>query len=228
MVKCDLHMHSCLSPCGDDSMNPFDMVGMAALNGLDLVALTDHNSAKNCPAAAVAAEFYGIGFIPGVEVATSEDIHVVCLFSSLEWAMRFDDELSSHLPDVKNRPEIFGRQIIYGADGEISGEEERLLIAGCDLSVLELPEMVRRFGGLCYPAHVDRESNGLLAILGAWPRELLCTAAEIRDSVPPGLPVGLRIIKASDAHRLEDMPADGFELELKSADYNGLAEYMGW
>jgi predicted metal-dependent phosphoesterase TrpH len=82
MIRTDLHIHSCLSPCADDEMTPFDLVGLSKLNGLELIALTDHNSTKNCPAAALAAREYGIGFIPGAEVNTAEDIHCICLFPS--------------------------------------------------------------------------------------------------------------------------------------------------
>ena len=227
-VKTDLHLHSCLSPCGDDSMTPFDLVGMAALNGIELLALTDHNSAKNCPAAAAAAEFYNIGFIPGMELTTSEDIHMVCLFPTLSAALLWDEYVYSLLPDIKNRPDIFGRQLIFSPDGEILGEEPRLLLTGCRISVLEVPAAVRRFGGLCYPAHVDRESNGLLSILGAWPRELECTAAEIAQNIPAGLLASLKIIRASDAHSLFFIPEGGFPLPLSSPDFDGLAEYISW
>jgi predicted metal-dependent phosphoesterase TrpH len=103
MIRADLHIHSCLSPCGDDTMTPFDLVGMSLLNGLDLIALTDHNTAKNCPAAMAAAREYGIGFIPGMEVTTAEDVHCVCLFPTLESAMDFDSMLEKRIPPITNK-----------------------------------------------------------------------------------------------------------------------------
>jgi predicted metal-dependent phosphoesterase TrpH len=98
-------------------MTPCDLVGMAALNGLELIALTDHNTARNCPAAARAAEAYGIGFIAGMEVTTSEEIHAVCLFPCVEAALEFDGFIYQRLMKVPNRPEIFGRQVLCGDDG---------------------------------------------------------------------------------------------------------------
>ncbi|MGE4483752.1 MAG: PHP domain-containing protein [Oscillospiraceae bacterium] len=225
MISTDLHMHSCLSPCGDDEMTPFDLVGMAKLCGMDLIALTDHNSVKNCPAAAAAAEEYGIGFIPGAEVTTAEDIHCVCLFPGLDSAMSFDSRLYESIPYIPNRREIFGNQIIMHPDGK-TDEEAKLLITGCGFSIIDLPQIVGEYGGICYPAHVDRDANGLFAVLGSWPEELKVKAAEIRHKIPDGLPQGLKIIKASDAHRMSDIPEGGFPLPLESPDFCSLAKYI--
>jgi hypothetical protein len=271
----DLHIHSCLSPCGGNDMTPADVVGLSLLNGQDLIALTDHNTAGNCPAAACAAVSYGIGFIPGIELTTSEDIHAVCLFPELDSALEFDRFLCRHLPEIRNRPDIFGEQILCGNDGAPRGTESRLLMVGSDISILDLPVIIAGYGGVCYPAHIDREGNGLLSILGAWPPELDVNAAEVwsgargrvksagprawsggdgaesgkrkvksdgfgddrgkktEDSgepgkfsgLPSGLPDGIKIIRASDAHRLADLPDRGFAMELESADFKGLA---GW
>ena len=115
----DLHIHSCLSPCGDDDMTPANIAGMAALKGLDAVALTDHNSCKNCPAFLAAAKEYGIIGIPGMELTTSEEVHAVCLFPELYQAMEFDRFVYSRLIKVKNRPEIFGKQQIYDENDSV-------------------------------------------------------------------------------------------------------------
>ena len=225
-MNTDLHIHSCLSPCADDDMTPEDLVGMSLLSGLDLIALTDHNSVRNCPAAAAAAAAYGIGFIPGCEVTTAEEVHCVCLFPALQAAMDFGAALEQRLAPVPNRPEIFGNQIICHPDGTRENYE-RLLLPACSVSILELADFVRPFGGLMYPAHVDRDANGLFAMLGAWPQELQVPAVEIRHVLPPGVPDGLKTIMASDAHRLMDLPEGGFPLPLPSADFAGLAHYLG-
>lgn len=206
-------------------MRPENLVGFSVLGGLDLIALTDHNSVRNCPAAAEAARAYGIGFIPGAEVTTSEEVHCVCLLPTLEAAMDFGATLEQHLQQIPNRPEIFGHQTICHPDGT---EEEYpwLLLPSTDLSILELPTFVQRFDGICYPAHVDRDANGLFAILGIWPEELQVPAVEIRHILPAGVPDGLKTIQASDAHRLEDLPDGGFVLPLESPDFEGLAHYL--
>lgn len=97
----DLHIHSCLSPCGSDDMTPYNIAGMAALKGLDVIAVTDHNSCKNCPAVLAAAKEYGILAVPGMEINTSEEVHAVCLFKSLEKAMEFDAYVYGRLLPVK-------------------------------------------------------------------------------------------------------------------------------
>ena len=108
----DLHIHSCLSPCGDQDMTPANIAGMAAIKGLDVIAVTDHNSCKNCPAVLAAAREYGVLAIPGMEICTQEEVHAVCLFSELEAAMDFDDYVYQRLLPVENRPDIFGKQEI--------------------------------------------------------------------------------------------------------------------
>ena len=118
----DLHIHSCLSPCGDDDMTPGNIVGMAAVKGLDVIALTDHNSCKNCPAAMYHGKEYGVTVIPGMELCTAEEVHVVCLFPSLEDAMAFDAYVYGHMLPVKNKEHIFGKQqIINEKDEETDG-----------------------------------------------------------------------------------------------------------
>lgn len=167
----DFHIHSCLSPCGDDDMTPANIAGAATLAGLNIVALTDHNTAKNCPAFMMAAKAYGIIGIAGMELTTAEDIHVVCLFEKLEEALAFSEEIERHIVKIKNRPEIFGRQQIMDHEDNILGEEEFLLSNATDISVEDVPELVDRFGGVCYPAHIDRTANGIVSILGVFPEE---------------------------------------------------------
>ena len=225
MIRADLHIHSCLSPCGDDEMTPFDLVGLAKLNGLDLIALTDHNSAKNCRAAAAAAAEYEMGFIPGIEVNTSEDIHCVCVFPGLDEAEAFGEEIYGTMPPIKNEPAIFGNQIWYEPDGT-PHEEERLLLSACGYSILDLPELCAKYGGICWPAHVDRETNGMLAALGTWPPDLLVRAAEIRFIMPPEVPDGLHIIQSSDAHRPEDLPEEGYPLRLNEPTFEALKAWI--
>ena len=125
----DLHMHSCLSPCGDDNMTPANLVGMAAVKGLDVIALTDHNSCKNCPAAMKHGEEYGVIVIPGMELTTSEEVHVVCLFPTLDDALSFDAYVYDHILPIKNKEHIFGRQQIMDAQDYVIGNVERLLIS---------------------------------------------------------------------------------------------------
>ena len=152
-------------------MTPNNIAGMAALKGLNILALTDHNSCKNCPAFFEACKRQGIIPIAGMELTTAEDIHLVCLFDSLDRALEFDLEIASHVLPIKNRPEIFGNQLIMNKDDEVIGEEQTLLISATDLWLGDALEISKKFDAHVRPAHIDRDSNGIVSILGDIPRE---------------------------------------------------------
>ncbi len=177
----DFHIHSCLSPCADDDMTPNNIAGMAAIKGLSILALTDHNSAKNCPAFFEACKRQGIVPIAGMELSTEEDIHIVCLFEELEDAMRFDAVVSEHLMPIANRPEIFGEQLILNGEDELIGKEEKLLISPTDLPIDKAIELARAYGAHVHPAHIDREANGIIAMLGGIPKEYDFDIFELRE-----------------------------------------------
>ena len=177
----DLHTHSCLSPCGSNDATPASMAGFGVLNGLNILALTDHNSCANCPAFFRAAREYGLVPVAGMELTTAEDIHAVCLFETLEAALDFNREVEKRQMPVKNREEIFGEQLIMNENDEVIGRKENLLITATDISLEEAPTLVKAFGGVCYPAHIDREANGVIAVLGDFPPEPVFSCAELRD-----------------------------------------------
>ena len=208
----DLHIHSCLSPCADNDMTPNNICGMAVLGGLNIVALTDHNSCKNCPAFFAAAEKNGLIPVAGMELTSAEDIHMICLFEELSDAMEFDSFVDSKRVKIRNRTDIFGEQLITDELDEITGTDEFLLPNATVLTVDEIPAVAGRFNGLCYPAHVDRQANGIIATLGTFPEELGVGCAEFHYKENIGeyreKYKGLgsrRIIVSSDAHYLWDI-----------------------
>lgn len=205
----DLHLHSCLSPCGDDLMTPMNMAGMGLLKGLSVMALTDHNTVKNCPAFFKACEGYGIVPIAGMELSTAEDVHMVCLFPTLDDALRFEEVYDSHRMPIDNDPEVFGNQILMGENDTELGRMQPLLIAASDLWMGDAVALVREYGGVIYPAHIDRTSSGIVAILGDIPPEYGFTAMEYRDGTkreeyealyPEAR--GKTVVVSSDAHDL--------------------------
>lgn len=217
----DLHLHSCLSPCGDQDMTPNNLVNMAMLNGMDLIALTDHNSCLNCRAAVEVGKQAGITVVPGMELCTSEEAHVVCLFPTVEAAEAFGQYVNEHSPDIPNRPEIFGGQVVRNAQDEEIGREDRLLISAADISVSAVAHLVRKFRGAAFPAHIDKDSYSVLNSLGAIPPEADFHAAEItaRAEVPRLLQTnselrGMILLQDSDAHYLEHMPSKGPWIDL--------------
>lgn len=177
----DLHIHSCLSPCGDNEMTPGMIAGTAKVIGLDLIALTDHNTCKNCPAAWKAADAYGILFLPGMELTTAEEVHVLCYFPSLEHAMEFDHLISCHLPDIPNQPAFFGEQFLCDEEDQILGQEKKLLISATDIPFDAVYDLVNRYHGIMVPAHINKTSTSLLGNLGFIPENSQFTCAEISN-----------------------------------------------
>jgi len=206
----DLHIHSCLSPCGDEDMTPANIAGMAAVKGLDVIAITDHNSCKNCKAVIEAGKAYGIIVIPGMELCTIEEVHVLCLFPTLSNALDFDAYVDSKSNYFPNDEAIFGRQIRYNEHDEIIGFEPNLLINGVNISFDQVWEVVRRFKGIMIPAHIDKNSNSLLSNLGFVPPDSKFRCVEFKDmtklhSLTEKNPYlkECTIISNSDAHYLE-------------------------
>ena len=177
----DLHIHSCLSPCGDDDMTPANIVGMAKVIGLDLIALTDHSSCKNCPAFAAAAAAYGMNVLFGMELTTAEEVHVLCYFPTLNDAMAFDAYVYGQLPDIPNTPALFGNQLIYDENDQICGREEKLLISATAISFDQVFDLVRSYHGIMVPAHINKPSTSLLGNLGFIPPDSRFTCVEVKD-----------------------------------------------
>lgn len=229
MFNTDLHIHSCVSPCADMNMTPEAVVETAVAAGLDLIALTDHNTCKNCAAAAAAAEKQGIGFIPGIEVTTLEDIHCVCLFPDLGKAASFSRWLDTLLPPLPRRSSPQGRLLNPTVASLRRQQEERqLLYLARQISVLDLHETARRYHGLCWPAHVSKPYNSLYAVLGTWPAELRADAAELYldDLRPEGIPRGVKTLRVSNARHLWDIRKGGFPLPLDTPSFEGLRRYL--
>ena len=208
----DFHIHSCLSPCGDDDMTPQNIVGMARLKELDVIALTDHNTCSNCGAVMEAAKGTGLLVLPGMELCTCEEIHVVCLFDTLSNAEAFDAYVKAHSPAVENAPEIYGHQYRMDATDTVIGEETNLLVIASHISVMDVSKLMERFGGVCFPAHVDKSSYSLLSSLGSVPPECGFYTAEISkptkiDALCAAHPLlgAMRIVTNSDAHYLWDI-----------------------
>lgn len=208
----DFHIHSCLSPCGDNDMTPNNIVGMAAISGLEIIAITDHNTCRNAPAVLKAAEEAGITAIPGMELCTSEEAHIVCLFETLEGAMEFDRYIYDNMPHIKNKPEIFGEQRILDENDGLIGTLDDLLLVASYIGADEVKALCEKYGGTAFPAHVDRDSYSLTAALGSIPPEGGYTFAEVTREADlaevAGMYPELRsmgIVRDSDSHYLDTL-----------------------
>lgn len=209
-VYYDLHMHSCLSPCGSEDMTPANLAAMCALAGLNVVALTDHNTCGNCAPFCRAAAERGLLALPGMELCTSEEIHVVCLFPTLDRAEHFSAYVASRLSPGENDPAIFGPQLYMDEYDQVLGEEPALLANATQIPLSEIPALAAEYGGFAWPAHIDRPSFSLLGVLGVWDPDLDFPLAELSHNCPPDFPSrrdlrGLRFISNSDAHYLDQV-----------------------
>lgn len=226
-LRYDLHIHSCLSPCGDNEMTPYNLVNMAKICGCDIIALTDHNTCLNCESAMRVGEDIGLTVVPGMELCTSEEIHCICLFPELKNALSFSYYVKSTLPPVKNREKIFGNQYIMDERDNILSSFELLLTTASGISIEILDELMKDYGGLWYPAHIDRSSYSILSSLGDFPEGLETSCFELtygadegfyRENYPEAK--NRRLIRSSDAHYLESLMTDKeiIELETKTAE----------
>ncbi len=228
---CDLHIHSCLSPCGDNDMTPNNLANMAALSGCEIIAVTDHNTCRNAPAVKKAGEGLGLLVIPGMELCTSEEAHVVCLFETLEGAMAFDSHIYKNMPHIRNKAEIFGEQRLMDEDDNLLGLEENLLLVSSFVSANEVKSLAEEYGGTAFPAHVDRDSYSITAALGSIPAEAGFTAAEVtRDcdldklqALYPELREML-IVRDSDSHYLESLAGEPGRISLPEKSIHAVLE----
>lgn len=223
----DLHLHSCLSPCGDDDMTPAMICGLAKVVGLDVIALTDHNSCANCPSFVEAAKYYGIIGICGMELTTSEEVHVLCYFHNLEDALNFSDYVHRHLLPIKNKSAIFGHQNVVDEQDNVLYEEETLLVSATDIALGDVAGLMKEYNGIMVPAHINKSSTSIISNLGMIPYDSEFTCAEVKP-VPdmdrlfeqhPYLKK-CNILISSDAHTLNDIqePIHFIEPEDESID----------
>lgn len=206
VITYDLHIHTGLSPCSEEEMTPNNIVNMALISELDVIAITDHNTCENIEAVLEVAKSTDLVVIPGIEVETKEEIHMICLFPSCECAYNMQCEVYEHLPQMKNRKSIFGEQILYDSEDERIGTVERLLSFATDITLDELFELCERFQGVCIPAHIDRPSYSIISNLGMLPDNLKFETLEVSRHSDVKIYrkkySTYRVIQSSDAHEL--------------------------
>ena len=204
-------------------MTPNNIVGMAKIKGLTAIALSDHNTVGNVRAAMEVGREYELTVIPGMEVETEEEVHILTLYPSIEAAEYASEEVYKKLPMIPNRPEIFGEQCFMDAEDNITGHEEKLLLTATALSMNSLYDLVKTAGGLFIPAHIDRHSFSVLTNLGCIPGDRDIRYVELSKRVEdvagyldsrPELKEYV-IFRDSDAHYLEDIsePINGFDID---------------
>jgi PHP family Zn ribbon phosphoesterase len=221
----DFHIHSCLSPCGSDDMTPNNIVNMAKIKGLDVIAVTDHNTCKNCEAVIKVGKKEGILVIPALELQTSEDIHILCYFPSLEKAKEFEEKELSKMSLVKNNEAIFGKQIIMDENDNEIGSMESLLINSSGISIDKIYETVKKYNGAALPAHIDKPSFSVLEVLGEISEDFKCV--EIANSKnAQSYKAKFRILTNSDAHYLWDIAEKESLINLNELTVDNIIRYF--
>ncbi len=231
-IQYDLHIHSALSPCANDDMTPNNIVNMALISGLEVIAITDHNTTANCAAVQRAAKDTGLTVLCGMELCTSEEVHTVCLLPDADSAWYFDRFVASKSMDLKNRTDIFGRQLLMDEQDNIIGEEERMLSMATGISITDLHHIVNHYGGVAFPAHIDRPSNGIITMLGAIPDDCYFGAVEIKrmpDFMEKRGAAEIlsryNTLTSSDAHWLEAIKEEGDPLPAQ-ANFKSITSYL--
>lgn len=228
LIKADFHIHSCLSPCSSLDMSPKVIVQRAKETNLNLIAITDHNSGKNCPTLSRICLMEDIRCLFGIEVSTIEEVHSLCLFEKLEQVMELDKYIYQNLPDIKNLPEKFGDQVVVNENDEIIEVIEKYLGNSCQLSIENLNTKVLDLGGLFIPAHVNRDFYSLQSQLGFIPASEPYSAVEVykssflqgRPSVPE---TEYPQISNSDAHYPEQIGSIWNEFDIPDINYTSFS-----
>ena len=215
----DFHIHSCLSPCGGDDATPLKIVAMASAKGLHAIALCDHNAIDNVEVAQKFGEMLDVVVIPAMELQTNEEIHILTFFENYRNLKSFYDSVEFQY--IENKEEIFGRQLIVDEDDKIRGKVKRLLVTSAKESIYQIIPKVKSFGGLVYLAHIDRESNGILNILGDIPSDIDFDGVEFthpEQDLTQYISMDANIIINSDAHNIDCINEKVNHLEVEKID----------
>ncbi len=176
--QADLHIHTCLSPCGELEMHPAAIVKAAIEKKIPIIGICDHNSCENAVAVIEAADGKEVTVIPGIEVTSQEEVHICALFESVAEALKLQQLIYDNL-DGENNPAVFGMQVVVEADGTVSGFNPRLLIGAAHLTLERVVKAIHALKGLAIAAHIDREGFGIIGQLGFIPPQLELDALEI-------------------------------------------------
>jgi len=211
-IRADLHIHSCLSPCGELSIYPRRIVERALEAGLGLIAVCDHNAAGNAAAVQEAARGTGLAVLPGMEITSEEEVHVLGWFPSLDDLLAVQTEIVAGLPELSAKEAAREDQVLVDADDQVLGFHPRNLLGATRLTVFGLVNLIHRRGGLAVASHIDRDAFSVVSQLGFIPPDLdldalevspLTTIARAREEIRP--PARFPLVRFSDAHRPEEI-----------------------
>ncbi len=227
-IYADLHIHSCLSPCADNDMTPHNICAMASIKGLNVIAITDHNTTKNLKAFNDVVGEYGLMLLPGIEVTTKEEVHILGYFSSIDDSINAGEVFLKSLSSKVNLPDIFGHQFIIDNEDEIIGEEPSLLIGNTEYSIAEVCQIIENNNGVAVPAHVNRGNNGLLINQGIFPEKPYFNTIEYSRNLamPEDELLKRHVLISSDSHYLGNILEKEFSLPMNIKSINDIIQWM--
>jgi predicted metal-dependent phosphoesterase TrpH len=212
VIRIEFHVHTVLSPCAEVEMIPPLIVLETIDRGIDVIAITDHNSISNIEAVQKSACNTDLLVLAGLELTTKEDIHLLCIFDGLPKTKQFYSIVYPLMPATLNNPELFGEQFVVDETGEFIENEKRLLLSATNITINQAVDEVHRQGGLAIAAHIDRKSNGLLEVLGFPPEKVKFDAMEISMNINLDIAYkkypsikNQQLIQSGDAHRLNEI-----------------------
>ena len=226
--RCDLHVHTCLSPCAEFDMYPRALIDKCISEKLDMIAICDHNASENVKYVLQVAEGKPLTVLPGMEVTSREEVHLLALFDRLDLLLQLQTVVYHHLPG-QNDENLFGCQVIVNDRDEVEGMNQRLLIGATQMSLQEIIDQIHALGGLAIACHIDRDSYSVISQLGFVDDGIPFDALEISHST--GIKRGrLRFpelstrpfVESSDAHFIRDIGQGFTEIFLEAGTISEL------
>ncbi len=224
-ISYDFHIHSCLSPCGDDEMTPNNIVNMAKIIGLDAIAVCDHNSVLNLPAIFKVAEENELIVVPAMEICSAEEVHLLCFAYTLDDIFAMYHEIYEFLPAIDNDPLAFGNQFIINHEDKLIGIESKLLVNALTLDIDTILDISKKHNCIIVPAHVDKQSYSLMSSLGYIPPDYNFKCIELKN-IDANVDFNGRIITNSDAHSLEIINEPINSLEVDELSIKGILDAL--
>ena len=210
--KADLHIHTCLSPCAELDMSPLGVVNEAVEKGIDIIAVTDHNSAENILAAQNAAQDKELTVLAGMEIASSEEAHILALFNKVETAVALQDIVYANMLPIENDEKMYGEQIIANEHDEVLGFNKRLLIGATMLPAQDIVDTIHSLGGLAIASHIDKDAFSIISQLGFITEDMGFDALEMSPNMDRNTAEitfemynSYTWTSSSDAHHAEDI-----------------------
>ena len=227
IIKADLHIHTCLSPCASLEMSPSVIASELKKKGIDAASITDHNSALNCPAFADACKREGIWGLFGIEVTSMEEAHLLCIFETPDAALDFGEFIYKNLPDIPNNPETFGDQVYVDSEDNIIGEVEKYLGNALMLSIDEIRDEALSRSALFIPAHVDKPVFSIPSQLGFLPDDKYTAIEVFNPASSSDYELKYSVVTSSDAHYLDAIGKKYFTVDVADKSFLSLALALG-